>query len=272
MLAALTFAVVISQASPNLGLLTPEQRTQYNRVTSQEFCSCDSPMTIAGCLSHKPACVTAKHLAQAAYKSAASGTSADQTLATLAAQVVGPMCGKAKTIAIPANAPALGPVKAPITMIEFADFRCSHCRHASADIKAAVARMGQQVHFVFVPFPLADHPSSAIAAVASLAAAKQGKFQPMHDALMTSLPDFTRDGVVAMARSLKLDIKRFVADLDGEPMRTLAQQLKSEGVKAGVMSTPAIFINGRPYALHNDLVPLHARLDMELERSKGSCK
>ncbi len=259
-------------SAPDPSLLTPPQRAVYQRVIGEEFCSCDSTLTISGCVQHKKACRTGGHLATLVHKQASSNTSADEILAMLATQVVGPMCGKATQINI-AGAPIKGAANAPITLVEFADFRCTHCRHAAPEIKRVIEAHKGQVRLVFMPFPLGDHPHSTKSAEAVLEAAAQGKFEVMHDALMHSATlNFDRDTLVRTARAVGLDIPRFIKALDSGIHKELRQRLKGEGVRVGVAATPAMYINGRPFIMTENSLPLADRIDMELERMKGTCK
>ena len=88
--------------------------------------------------------------------------------------------------------------KAEITVVEFADFRCGHCKDAVPIIEAAYRKLGKSVKFIFVPFPPATTQSIA-AARASMAAADQGAFWKYHDALFE-----TQDKGFAKARLLSL--------------------------------------------------------------------
>jgi protein-disulfide isomerase len=58
-------------------------------------------------------------------------------------------------------------------------------------------------------------------------------------------PDsLNRDGLMGLARSLKLDEKQFDSCLSSGKYRTQVEHDLQDGIKAGVEGTPGIFING----------------------------
>ncbi len=112
---------------PDVTTLTPSQRAVYQGVIAEEFCSCDSAMTIGGCLELRPSCGVARHFGDIAYTAAQSGNTTDEVLGFLAEQVIGPFCRKASPLTVP-KAPSFGKSSASVTIVEFADFRCGHCK------------------------------------------------------------------------------------------------------------------------------------------------
>ena len=79
---------------------------------------------------------------------------------------------------------ALGPADAPITIIEYGDYECPFCLNAVPVIKQVRKELGDRVRFVFRHFPQSSiHPHASAAAEAAEAAADQGKFWEMHQAL-----------------------------------------------------------------------------------------
>ena len=79
---------------------------------------------------------------------------------------------------------AQGPANAPVTLVEYGDYQCPHCGRAYPIVKAIQKQMGQRLRFVFRNFPIAEiHPNATDAAEAAEAAAEQGRFWEMHDAI-----------------------------------------------------------------------------------------
>jgi protein-disulfide isomerase len=70
-----------------------------------------------------------------------------------------------------------GSAAAPIELVEYGDYQCPHCGAAYPIVKAIQKEMGDKLKFVFRNFPLAEkHPNATNAAIATEAAAGQGKF------------------------------------------------------------------------------------------------
>ena len=77
-----------------------------------------------------------------------------------------------------------GPEDARVTLVEYGDFECPHCRAAHPVVRRIQERFGASVRFVFRNFPLTEiHPLAEPAAEAAEFAATQGKFWEMHDSI-----------------------------------------------------------------------------------------
>jgi Na+/H+ antiporter NhaA len=137
-----------------------------------------------------------------------------------------------------------GPEKAPVTVVEYADFECRYCGEAEPVIRELLADYGD-VHYVWRHLPLTDvHPRAQLAAEGSEAAARQGKFWEMHDLLLAHQGALTGKDLLGYARELGLDAGRFTADLRRhEGTAKIASDVDSADL-SGVSGTPTFFING----------------------------
>ena len=70
-----------------------------------------------------------------------------------------------------------------MTIVEWADFECPHCRHAAPLFEKAVETHPGKVRLVYKFFPLQAHVHGESAARGAVAAMKQGKFWEMHHTL-----------------------------------------------------------------------------------------
>ncbi|MGH9572741.1 MAG: thioredoxin domain-containing protein [Candidatus Acidiferrales bacterium] len=94
-----------------------------------------------------------------------------------------------------ARNPVIGPEAAPITLVEFADFECPHCKEFNDDF-AAVRAKYPQVRLVYKDYPLVDiHPWAETAAVAGRCAYMQSPdaFWKMHDVIFKNQDNITAD-------------------------------------------------------------------------------
>ncbi len=82
-----------------------------------------------------------------------------------------------------AGSPSRGPEGAPVTVVEFADFECPHCRAEVPTVDAMFSAHPGKVRLVykFVSLPLHTHAEPA--ARAAWAAGQQGKFWEMEHLL-----------------------------------------------------------------------------------------
>ncbi|MCG6981890.1 MAG: thioredoxin domain-containing protein [Deltaproteobacteria bacterium] len=102
-----------------------------------------------------------------------------------------------------------------------------------------------QVKLVFKNFPLRNHQFSMQAAIAALAAEKQGKFWEFHDLLFKNYNHLNEEKIKEIAQQLNLDMKKFEKDRKDPEIRVMINKDLAEGNRVGVRGTPTIFINGR---------------------------
>lgn len=138
-----------------------------------------------------------------------------------------------------------GPARAPVTLVEYADFECPYCGQAEPVIRALLADYGD-LRYVFRHLPLTDvHQHAMLAAEASEAAAVQRKFWEMHDQLLDHQGALTAEDLVRYAAEIGLDTERFVRDMrDNVGAATIAADIDSADLSA-VSGTPTFFINGK---------------------------
>jgi protein-disulfide isomerase len=88
-----------------------------------------------------------------------------------------------------------GNPKAPYTVVEFGDFCCPQCGRMHDLFASLPEHAPVNLYFVNRPFPrLKDHENAGVAAQAGYAAAAQGKFWPMFDALYAHQKDLQNKG------------------------------------------------------------------------------
>ncbi len=141
--------------------------------------------------------------------------------------------------------PARGPAGAPITVVVFSDFQCPFCSRLAPTLEAVEAKYKGKIQLVFKHNPLAFHKDARPAAIASMAAHKQGKFWAYYDLLWANQRALSHEDLLGYAQKLGLDMRRFTADLD-DP--TLAAQIDADVALAAAVTatgTPTCFINGR---------------------------
>jgi protein-disulfide isomerase len=150
---------------------------------------------------------------------------------------------------------ARGSADAPVTIVEFSDFECSHCAMFHESLEDVLPRLGQTVRVIFRHFPLDAacnptiteqiHPGACLAAVAAECAGEQGKFWQYHNLLFDNQQHLDRPFLIAYASRLALDVPRFTACLGSPEARARVERDAKAGGQLGIDSTPTIFINGR---------------------------
>jgi protein-disulfide isomerase len=98
-----------------------------------------------------------------------------------------------------------GKMDAPVVLVEYGDFQCPHCGAAYPMIKEIENKFKDQMAFVFRHFPLSElNPYAQAAAVASEAAANQGKFWQMHGLIFENQSELGLPMLLELAESLNL--------------------------------------------------------------------
>ncbi len=151
------------------------------------------------------------------------------------------------------GAPVKGPATAEITIVEFSDFECPFCRRVLPTVDKVMKDYEGKVKLAFRHNPLPFHSRATPAAIASMAAHRQGKFWEMHDKLFVGQEALTDANFKKWAKELKLDMKKFEKDLKDPTLDKLVKADAEFARSNNAGGTPSFFINGvllvgaRPY-------------------------
>ncbi|MFL5523765.1 MAG: DsbA family protein [Gemmatimonadaceae bacterium] len=153
-------------------------------------------------------------------------------------------------LAVPVNERdhSVGPANAPVTLVEYGDFECSHCARAYPVVEGIRRSMGDSLRFVYRHFPLAEaHPHAQHAAEASEAAGAQGKFWEMHHMLFENHEALDNQDLLLYVARIGCDARRAAEELAaGAYTRDVRDDFRG-GVRSGVNGTPTFFVNGYRY-------------------------
>jgi protein-disulfide isomerase len=139
----------------------------------------------------------------------------------------------------------LGGPHAAVTIVEYGDFECPNCRQAAPAVKLILEHFKGRVQLVWRHFPLEEvHAHALHAALASEAAAAQGRFWPMHDLLFANQSHLKMQQLRGYAERLELDMSRYDAEMKEEYYLQRVREQIEGGKEAGVRSTPTFFVNG----------------------------
>jgi len=145
----------------------------------------------------------------------------------------------------PDDDPSVGPLDAPVVMIEFSDFQCHYCGlFARETLHPLLEMYRDRIRFVYRDFVVYG-PTSLLAAVAAECANEQNAFWLYHDLLFEFQDELSRERMLELARSIDLDMQRFSACLDNPAVEDEVKTDTAEGQRLGVLGTPTFFINGR---------------------------
>ncbi len=161
--------------------------------------------------------------------------------------------------------PVRGNPNGAITLVEFFDARCPYCKQLNTAMGDLVRR-NPDVRVVLKDLPVLG-PNSILAARALLAAQRQGRYGPLHEALMKLREDLTEPVIRREAEKVGIDWARLRREMDDPAIadriarnRRMAEMLRIEG-------TPAVVIGDTLLPGAVDLATLE-RL-VETERAKA---
>ncbi|MFG2513198.1 Na+/H+ antiporter NhaA [Streptomyces sp. NPDC048584] len=167
----------------------------------------------------------------------------------------------------------LGPVDAPLTLVEYGDFECPFCARATGVTKELRQRFGDRFRYVFRHLPLPDvHPHSELAARAAVAADNQGRFWEMHDLLYAHQDELEYEDTAGYASELGLDVEKFLRDLDTD---ATAERVRTDAAGAeasGVRGAPTFFIGNRRHTGPYDAETLARELEAYVEEPSGATR
>jgi protein-disulfide isomerase len=143
------------------------------------------------------------------------------------------------------NEPSLGPVDAPVTLIEYGDFGCTTCRgwYKAGVLDKLRAAYGDKLRFVWRDFPIITAQSPK-AAEAGQCAFDQGKFWQYHDLLYQHAPALSVSDLKSYAAELGLDTTRFDQCLDSGEKAAIVEKSKQDAQQRGFTATPDFLLNG----------------------------
>lgn len=146
----------------------------------------------------------------------------------------------AKDLFSASGSPVLGNAKGNVTIVEFFDYQCPHCKDMETVIDGLVAK-DKNIRVVFKEFPIFGN-SSVYASKAALAANNQGKYKQFHKALMDSSNPLTQDKVMAAAKKVGLDMKKLKADMDSAAVQQELDTNLKLAQDLGLLGTPAFVV------------------------------
>jgi protein-disulfide isomerase len=155
-----------------------------------------------------------------------------------------------------------GPDSAKVTLVEYGDFECPFCVRAEPVLRELGKRFGNDLRIVFRHNPrVFDHPHARKAAEAAEAAADQGKFWEMHDALYRHESALDDESLEKYATDLGLDLAKLRDALASGAHHQRVHDDELSGVRNHIISTPTFFVNGDRFHDKPDIETMGAAIE-----------
>jgi protein-disulfide isomerase len=141
------------------------------------------------------------------------------------------------------GSPVEGNAQGKVTIVEFFDYRCVHCRRIASTIDQLV-RSNASVRVIYKNFPVLGE-SSVLAARAAVAAQRQGGWPKLHRAMLAYEGDFTTETLLALGTSVGLDSGKLKTDMMSPETDKALQANLTLAAALGVDATPTFVIGER---------------------------
>ncbi|TAL63056.1 MAG: DsbA family protein [Legionella sp.] len=138
----------------------------------------------------------------------------------------------------------VGNIKGNVSVVEFFDYQCIHCKKMSP-VMASLVKKDGGLRVVYKEFPIFGK-TSEMASRAALAAGMQGKYQKMHEALLRLEKGLNEQMIMDTAKSVGLDMKKLKKDMDSKEVTDILDSNRQLAEKLHLMGTPAFIIGSTP--------------------------
>jgi protein-disulfide isomerase len=141
--------------------------------------------------------------------------------------------------------PFQGNYDADVTVIEYFDPNCPHCKTLHPIMKEVIAANGKRARFYMIPFVLWQY--SLPQAEALFVAGQDGKYFEMLEAQYAQQKPggLSFDELIAIAAGIGLDPVVFKGRLEKGLNQKMILERRQEISSLGVRGTPAVMINGK---------------------------
>jgi protein-disulfide isomerase len=246
----------------NIGKMDDFERKVFFRVINRESSACGKGHSLMYSAKHDPACRASFYAVRYVAHLIDSGFTDSEISEKLDKRFRAPRQPRIDVSA----APSKGATSARVSVVEFVDYECPHCKHAQGLMRQLVDEYPNDVKVYFKHFPLSSHSNARLAAAAAVAAAKQGKFWPYSDKVWANSDNLTPALLEKAAKDVGLDVARWRTDMDSDAAKARVQADRAEGTDMGINGTPSIYINGRKYDDPLEIASIKDWVDEELGR------
>ena len=140
---------------------------------------------------------------------------------------------------------SLGNKDGKFVIIEFFDYNCGWCKRTNKGLEEAIAKPeGKNIRWIPIDTPIFGEGSELIARYV-LAAGEQGKYAEMHAAVGAATDRLDEEGLLKLAKGLKLDTKKLTADANGAKIKGKLEANNEFRKKLNINGVPMVIIDGR---------------------------
>jgi protein-disulfide isomerase len=187
-----------------------------------------------------------------------------------------PFAADRKKLEAGANGPSHGPANAPVTVVEFSDLQCPHCKEAQPTLDKLMAEdKNIRVIFQSYPLPMHDWAAKAAAYADCVSRSSNDAFWKFISSVYGAQTDITAanadEKLTALADAAGVKGADIAACAAKPETTSRVEKSMALGKDLDVDSTPTLFINGRrvpavPYETLQKLVDFAAKDNTEAKK------
>lgn len=136
--------------------------------------------------------------------------------------------------------PVLGNPDGDVVVVEFFDYQCGYCKQVAEPLRRLLEE-DAGVRLVMKEFPILG-PASLQGARAALAAARQGRYEAFHWALMEHRGQLSEARVLEIAEASGLDLERLRADMRDPAIEEKLRDNYRLAERLDIRGTPAFVV------------------------------
>ncbi|MFO0415523.1 MAG: DsbA family protein [Bacteroidota bacterium] len=164
----------------------------------------------------------------------------------------------------------VGDKQAPVKLVMYGDYESEACSKANEVVNQVMEKYEGRVQFNFRHFPLTKiHQRAHKAAEASVGAAQEGKFWPMHNLLFEHRRRLGTISLKEYAKEAGVTDKNFLTKLVDSVYGWSVRADLLEGADKGIRDVPVFYLNGEMYKGSVNLNSLSKEIDSLLKKQKA---
>lgn len=212
-----TFAATTTTHSAYSTALTPQQTTRVNELVDQ-YLRNNPKVVVDAIMAYRQAEIT-KFQAEVTQTIAQNKTAIFNTNNNL----------------------VLGNPRGDVTIVEFIDYRCGHCKAMAPVLKQAI-QQDRNLKVVVKELPLFGG-TSTFAAKAAIAAEKQSRFAKLHNYLITTTTPLTQDSILKACKEVGINTRRLKADIASQYVTNYVETNMNLAKTLKISATPTFIIS-----------------------------
>ncbi len=131
-----------------------------------------------------------------------------------------------------------------VTLVEFFDYQCIHCKKMEVVVDSLIEK-NKDLRVIYKEFPIFGKESELASKVA-MAAALQGKYIALQNALFNAKGRLNENKIMDIAKASGLDMEKLKSDINSKKVTDTLKANRELAEKIRIMGTPAFVVLSTP--------------------------